>query len=174
MPNRELRIAARVSPLHTACVSHQPWRARWLPAPLSRAETGLWSEKTTVCRIFSCQRIGEAFSLAAGGPSAPLRAPARQPLSKLVGSRRSQQTAPYTARPASLARTFDCYISVTEVQAEVQSIVLPLAGSTHRGPPSPYRATARQPSSSRSAPAGWPAEPKPAHAAAPAGEGWWA
>jgi hypothetical protein len=28
------------SSLHTACVSHQPWRARWLPAPLSRAKTG--------------------------------------------------------------------------------------------------------------------------------------
>jgi hypothetical protein len=38
---------------------------------------GLWSEKTTVCRIFSCQRIGEALSLAAaGGPPPPLRAPA--------------------------------------------------------------------------------------------------
>ena len=43
--------------MHTACVSHQPWRARWLPASAHASERpDLWSEKTTVCRIFSCQR----------------------------------------------------------------------------------------------------------------------
>ena len=43
--------------MHTACVSHQPWRARWLPASaLASERPDLWSEKTTVCRIFSCQR----------------------------------------------------------------------------------------------------------------------
>ena len=90
----------------------------------------MWSEKTTACRIFSCQRIAEAFSLAAaGGPPSPCRAPAQPLLSKLTGSRRSQQVARLTVRPASLARTCDCYISDTEVQAEV-AIYLTLPKST--------------------------------------------
>ena len=59
----------------------------------------MWSEKTTVCRIFSCQRIGEALSLAAaGGPAGILSG---------AGATASLQTrglASLTNRPASLPR----------------------------------------------------------------------
>jgi hypothetical protein len=57
--------------LHTACA----------PPSLSRAPADLWSEKTTVCRIFSCKRTSYArsFQLSASrfqlpeGPTSRLR-----------------------------------------------------------------------------------------------------
>src|SRR4029453_19123292 len=58
------------------CVCEPPALAGAVDLRLRSCERrrSLWSEKTTVCRIFSCQRIAEAGSLAAaGGPPSPLR-----------------------------------------------------------------------------------------------------
>jgi hypothetical protein len=72
---------ARDSSLHTACVSHQPWRARWLPAPLSRAKTGfvvgknyrLQDIQLSKTRVKLC-----ASQRAVEHPPSPFRATARR------------------------------------------------------------------------------------------------
>jgi hypothetical protein len=76
--NRERRAATCDSPLHTACVFV---RLR----PCERQQT-LWSEKTTVCRIFNCKRApySEALSIQLFAVCC-WRPLARQLHSKLVG-----------------------------------------------------------------------------------------
>ena len=81
---------------------------------------GLWSEKTTVCRIFSCKRaLFEACRPVALRDQPMETACAAASLQTGLASRLA---AVLRAAPVSLTGTFDCYISGTEVQAEAQSI----------------------------------------------------
>ena len=127
----------RANPLHTACV--------------------LWSEKTTVCRIFSCKRTRVRSCR-----PAPVEDRFRgQPLSKLVA--RSTPAPPLQARSVSLAGTSDCYIARTEVQAEaaIRFRTLPQARAL-RGPPPPFRDYGGRPSmTSPAASAAWLASRSP-------------
>ena len=163
--NRELRIAACDSPLHTACVLTPPALAGAVDCGRKKLPFAGYSVVKESVKLSALQLLEVRLRLSAR---------ARQPLSKLMGRRRSQQ-APFLLRPASLARTCDCYISDTEVQAEVQSFLL-LADpvvcvcEVRLRPIGLRRDSLRL---RRQTSAGSPAEPKPASASAPAGEGWW-
>jgi hypothetical protein len=112
--------------LHTACVNPPALAGavERLPSPLRASARPLWSEKTTVCRIFSCKRAWSsklANLTAGGGPRHPYGLQ-RLLLSNIWWRCHSRQARALTACPVSLAGTYDCYISATGVQAEVQSI----------------------------------------------------
>jgi len=94
--NRELRIAACDSPLHTACVLTPPALAGAVDCGRKKLPFAGYSVVKESVKRSALQ--------AAGGPPAPFRAPARQPLSKPIGlasltTGRATYCAPGVTRP---------------------------------------------------------------------------
>jgi hypothetical protein len=98
------------------------------PSPQTGAGGTLWSEKTTVCRIFSCKRTGCSKLPASSSGAASSRE--RRMRGELHSKRlaRAPLRQDYRARSVSLART--CYSHTTRWRLQAEPIRILLAVCT--------------------------------------------